>query len=50
LFLPNTILTVEHICRMLGRNDGDQPLFALSSTDLISRYHSTSLFVSYFSF
>jgi hypothetical protein len=50
LFLPNTILTVEHICRMLGRNDGDQPLFALSSTDLISRYHSTSLFFAYFLF
>jgi hypothetical protein len=38
LFFPNTILTVEHICRMLGRSDGDQPLFALSSSDLISRY------------
>jgi hypothetical protein len=37
LFFPNTILTVEHICRMLGRNEGDQPLFALSSSDLISR-------------
>jgi sacsin len=38
LFFPNTVLTVEHICRMLGRNEGDQPLFALSSSDLISRY------------
>ena len=38
VFLPNTILTVEHICRMLGRSDGDQPLFALSSSDLISRF------------
>jgi hypothetical protein len=44
LFLPNTVLTVEHICRMLGRSDGDQPLFALSSSDLISRCGSSSQF------